>query len=162
MEHYEIADFFGRRRRPCLHLHVQVIEFERADGFWRLTVRLVVSNDGRAAARYAQFTVSFENATIITIPHGSASSIYHLRGLPSLQCWSDLGILHARANYRYHFADIELAQQDPTQPVTLTCDLMAEDCDPVEGSIDLEDEFLSRLHPEDRPEIAVLGRHPIG
>jgi hypothetical protein len=161
MEHYEIADFFGKRRKPCLHLHVQFVEFGRADDRWRFTLRLLLSNDGRALARYIQFTGSFDNADIVGVPKGAVSRIDDLRDMPSIQWNRDEGVLHPRPDRRTRFADVQLAQQDPARPVTFKWDLVAEDFDLLEGSLHFDDQFFGGLRPEDRPQLAPLGRHPI-
>jgi hypothetical protein len=161
MRHREIADFLGRRRRPCLHLHAQVVEFEKLEQVWRFTVRLFLSNDGRAAARYLRFSASFGNAEIIAVPHGDASRIDELRrGVPSLQWDKNEGVVHAAAGRRSRFADVQLAQQDPSRPVTMRWNLTAEDFEVLQDTIEFDDEFFQRLRPGERPYLPPQGRHP--
>ena len=162
MRHYEIADFLGRRRRPCLHLHLDIIELERADDAWRFTMRLLVSNDGRAVARYIYFSASFHNADILDVPQGRLSRIDELRdGVPSFQWNKDDGVLHPRANHRIRFADVRLAQQDPSRPVRIEWDLMAEDFAPLKRTTEFDDEFFQALRGQVPSQLAPLGSHPV-
>ena len=154
MRHYEIADFFGRRRKPALHLHAQVTEFDMADNLWRLTLRLFISNEGRAVAKYIQFTTSFVNGVISDIVHGDLFRLDDLRhGVPSVQWTGGDNVLHPRRDRRTRFAELRLAQNDPSQPVTLDWDLVAEDFGPSEGRFQFDDELFDRLAAGDRPYI---------
>jgi hypothetical protein len=102
LPHSEIADYFGRRRRPLLNLSCRVIDpkipKEKAMkqaiesgsagvGFQRLNYRLqiMINNIGHAPAKYARVTVSFENIDIIKIISGPNNRIDNIRnGLPTL------------------------------------------------------------------------------
>lgn len=62
MEHFDIADMFGRRRRPALSVRVKC---EREDGSTE-TERLsfLLLNSGRAAARYSGFHIELANVSL--------------------------------------------------------------------------------------------------
>jgi hypothetical protein len=64
MEHYDVSDMFGRRRRPKLHLEVVIAARGVTRSGWTVThqhsIALFVTNEGRASARnlFARVKVS--------------------------------------------------------------------------------------------------------
>ncbi len=115
LPHSEIADFFGRRRKPkllvdCIVTNPQSFEVAtlrkaEEDGvagvlkmrsLYRL--RFIVRNVGLASARYARIVVSFEHVTIEKIVSGPNSRIDYLRnGVPTLQWDCTAGIIYAHS-----------------------------------------------------------------
>ncbi|MGD0795528.1 MAG: ATP-binding protein [Dehalococcoidales bacterium] len=113
MPHTEIADFFGRRRKPKLVLRCLVInpeEFEMTElkkaqdsgaaGVLKLrqsySLRLIVYNLGLAAAKYVRIAVSFENIDIERVISGPNHRIDELReDIPTLQWDETKGIIYA-------------------------------------------------------------------
>jgi hypothetical protein len=112
LPHSEIADFFGRRRKPKLLLTCRVtdpknpnsIAMKRAIEHGSAGVatqrssynlQLIVSNIGHAAAKHTRITVSFENIDITKIISGPNNRIDNLRdGLPTLQWDNPIGIIY--------------------------------------------------------------------
>lgn len=154
MEHYEIADFLGRRRKPRLHVDVKITELGTLKDARRFTARFAVWNDGRAAARHVEFSASFGNAQIERRRASFLSRLDNLRGLPSIQWTKDEGVIHPGANRRTHFGDLRITQQDASRPVTLEWDLVAEDFELTEGRFEFDDEFFQQL-PRDPPYISL-------
>lgn len=115
LPHSEIADFFGRRRKPKLLLTCRVTNPKipdsalmkhaiESDTAGVMTMRssynlqLIISNIGNAAAKYARVIVSFENIDIIKVISGPDNRIDHLRdSLPTLQWDNPTGIIYANS-----------------------------------------------------------------
>ena len=104
LSHYEIADFFGRRRKPKLSLKCVVTnpysndsntsEIVREKQTYQL--RIFISNDGTAAAKYAQAWLSFENVDIISVLSGPNNRIDSLRdNKPTLQWDKSVGVIYS-------------------------------------------------------------------
>lgn len=72
MEHFDLEDMFGRRRKPLLRMSLAPTH---EDGATKLVVRL--KNVGRRTARHAGFMLKFENAEIVSLG-GDLRNISHL------------------------------------------------------------------------------------
>lgn len=103
MAHYEIADFFSKRRKPKLSLQCIVSnplkrriptanEVQERKAYH---LQLLVRNTGNALAKHTRFVVSFENVTIEKVCGGSGQRIDDLRkGLPTLQSDHPIGVIY--------------------------------------------------------------------
>lgn len=88
MTHTEIADFFGRRKKPKLEV---IIKQKKALGGMEnaFILQIFVTNTGNATAKNARIIVSFENLKIKNITIGPKTRIDDLRyDVPTLQ-WDD-------------------------------------------------------------------------
>jgi len=66
MEHYEVADFFGRRRKPRLSLVAEIIDIEDPNAqSVQFKIRIYLINKGKSAAKYTMVVISFNGATAI-------------------------------------------------------------------------------------------------
>ncbi|MCC6649751.1 MAG: ATP-binding protein [Candidatus Eisenbacteria bacterium] len=75
MEHYEVADMFGRRRRPVLSLR-HTLRFDstypltRESSEWRLDLILAVGNSGRGVARAPYLALRTSTNRAVLAPYG--------------------------------------------------------------------------------------------
>jgi len=131
MSHSEIADFFGKRRKPVLSLIFEIIKVNIENSKYLFTLRIFISNTGKAVAKYTRVTASFDNLDIINVPKGAAQRIDDIRGnLPSLQ-WDYFDNVIHPTGLRTRIWDIELKVKDNNKPFTVSYDIVAEDIDLV-------------------------------
>jgi hypothetical protein len=136
MEHYEVADLFGRRRKPLLTL-IPVLEgVDVKEGKNWFKMRLYLTNKGKATAKYITFTASFINAEIL-IEEGHFDRLDKLRGLPSIQYNLIMGVLHPNPLKMTNIGVISFYVKDHTQPFRMTYELEAEDMPPIRGVLTL-------------------------
>lgn len=127
MEHYEIADLFGKRRKPSLSLLPEFTEVRVEDSTYRFKLRLFVANNGRAIARYTQFTASFKNLEIESIDKGDVVRSDDVRGgVPSIQ-WDYVDRVLHPTGQKTLIADLKLRLKENEEPCTLDYTLVAED-----------------------------------
>jgi hypothetical protein len=129
MPHSEIADFFGKRRKPVLSLIFEIIKVNIENSKYLFTLRVLISNTGKAVAKYTRVTASFDNLDIINIPKGAVQRIDDIRGnLPSLQWDYSDNVIHPTGG-KTRIWDIELKVKDNNKPFTVSYDIVAEDMD---------------------------------
>jgi hypothetical protein len=129
MPHSEIADFFGKRRKPVLSLTFEIIKINIQDSKYLFTLRVLISNTGKAVAKYTRVTVSFDNLDVINIPKGATKRIDDIRdNLPSLQWDYSDNVIHP-AGGKMRIWDIELKVKDNNKTFTVNYDIVAEDMD---------------------------------
>lgn len=141
LAHYEIADFFGRRRRPNLSLQCMVSnplkrriphknEMQLRSSYH---LRIMISNTGNSAAKYARVTVSFENIMITRVTAGPNLRIDDLRnGLPTLQWDNPAGVIYSRTGADVIWElEVKLAKDHWG---LITWEAIAEDVDVVRGN----------------------------
>jgi hypothetical protein len=127
MSHSEIADFFGKRRKPVLSLIFAIIKVNIQDSEYLFTLRVLISNTGKAVAKYTTVTAFFDNLDIINIPCGRIQRIDDIRGnLPSLQWDYFHSVIHPTGD-AMKICDIELKVTDNNRPFSITYDIVAED-----------------------------------
>ncbi len=130
LNHYEVADLFGRKGKPSLSLIPEFTEVGVEDATYRFGLRLFVANEGRAVAKYSQFSASFENAEIETVEPGNVLRIDDVHGgLPSIQ-WDCKRVLHPTGQ-RTLIAVIRFRVKDNEEPCTLDYTLVCEDMELV-------------------------------
>ena len=145
VKHYEIADFFGKRRKPNLELIFKLI---KASGGIKNTfdLQVFVTNTGNAIAKNARIIVSFENLNILKIKRGSRIRIDELRGnIATLQWDNTSGVIFPNTKK----GSLDLIwdlQVQPTSKFSLNNSMkignilweaMAEDMDLIEGKNEL-------------------------
>lgn len=146
LPHSEIADFFGRRRRPkllvtCLVTDPRPIDKElmrhaveqggvgTAVPRSSYKIRIIVRNIGHVIAKHARVIVSFENIDIAAIMSGPKKRIDNLRnGLPTLQWDNIAGVIHANAPGGDVVWDMQIKLQE-NRWGTITWVAQAEDMD---------------------------------
>jgi len=129
MPHSEIADFFGKRRKPALSLILEIMEVNIQKSEYSFALRVFIHNTGKAVAKYTTVTASFVNLDIINIPKGAAKRIDDIRGnLPSLQ-WDYFGNVIHPTGIRTRIWDIKLKVKDNSKHFAVIYDVVAEDMD---------------------------------
>lgn len=129
MPHSEIADFFGKRRKPALSLILEIIEVNIQKSEYSFTLRVFIHNTGKAVAKYTTVTASFVNLDIINIPKGAAKRIDDIRdNLPSLQ-WDYFDNAIHPTGIRTRIWNIKLKVKDNNRPFAVSYDVVAEDMD---------------------------------
>jgi hypothetical protein len=142
MPHSEIADFFGRRRKPKLVLTNEIIKVDINESWFDF--RVFVINEGKAAAKYARVIISFDNLDIMKVMHGSKSRIDELRGnVPTLQWDYSIGVLHATEG-RTRIWDLRLKVKNINQACIISGEAIAEDMDMIESTYQFNAELLNK------------------
>ena len=129
MEHYEVGDFFERRRKPILALVTEIFSIETEKDTFSL--RFYVRNEGKAIAKELMFSASIENANII----GSADlrRIDKLRGgVPSIQFVESRTVVYP-IPVRVSMGEVVLKIRNKAEPVLVKYNLCAEDAAYLEG-----------------------------
>jgi hypothetical protein len=149
LSHSEIADFFGRRRKPKLLVTCLVTDpkpldkmlmrhVAKAGGVGVVNrssykIRIVVKNVGHAIAKHARVILSFEGIDIITITNGPNNRIDALRnGMPTLQWDNVSGVIHAGAPGGDVIWDLQIKLQKRAWG-TIAWEAQAEDMDYMKG-----------------------------
>lgn len=134
MEHYEVADLFGKRKKPLLTLIPSLGNIEIKNGSYRCRLNLGLINKGKAVAKYTLFTASFSNATIIN--HQGFRRIDDLRrSIPSIQFSLNLGVIHPHPSRISVMGTVTLEMKDVLQPVNMEYEISAEHMFPIKGRI---------------------------
>jgi len=134
MEHYEVSDFFGRRRKPCLSLIVELTAVDVKDSTYQLKIRLFLQNSGKAIAKYTQLTASFFNLEILGFD-GSFQRIDDLReGVPSIQFVELINVFHP-TGARVRIGDITLKIKDSLEKAIIIYDIVAENMDLIKKDL---------------------------
>jgi hypothetical protein len=129
MPHSEVADFFGKRRKPVLSLIFAIIKVNIQDSKYLFTLRVFISNTGKAVAKYTTVTASFDNLDIVKVTKGTTQRIDDIRGdLPSLQWDYFENVIHPTGS-RIRICDIELGVKDNSRPFAINYNVVAEDMD---------------------------------
>ncbi len=143
MSHSEIADFFGRRRKPRLVVHCELIKVNMDESWFDL--RVFVANEGKAIAKYATAVISFQNLEIMKVTQGPSQRIDELRGnVPSLQ-WSshNVGVIHP-APPRQRIWEIRLTLREGKAVGVIIWDTIAEDQEHLRMSTSVDLLLLER------------------
>jgi len=160
LEHYEIADFFGRRRSPHLELSCMVTnplkrripdqgEVQIRDTYH---LRILISNTGSSSAKYVQVVASFKNIEIIKVTDGPNHRIDSLRNdLPTLQWDKFNGVLYARMNAATVIWELDIRLVGKGKYGLITWDVIADDTDAREGNWLLLGLETGGAHEEPKP-----------
>lgn len=168
LPHSEVADFFYKRRKPKLFLNCLVInpgsfsnnELKRAAdsgakgvvkrrASYRL--RLILTNLGLAAAKYAQVIVDFKDIDIERVISGPSGRIDHLRnGIPTLQWDNPYGIIYAHSHVGTVIWELQV-KLHKNMVGTVSWEAQAEEMDFQEGKYILDGFELSSQGNEIKP-----------
>jgi hypothetical protein len=129
MSHREIADFFGKRRKPLLEVNFIFAEVNILESVHQFKLRIYLRNRGKAVAKYTRLVASFVNLEIIETTK-DIQRIDSLRGIPSIQYDNLQGVFHPSPR-RTYVADVTLKVRDGAQPIIIDYDLVAEDMELV-------------------------------
>jgi len=130
MEHYEISDLFGRRRKPFLYLVIELLEVKLEDSSYNFKVRFLLGNSGKAIAKYVRFVATFTNLEIVSSDRAEKFRRIDFlrRGKPSLQYDSGDGIFYPILSLT-SIGDYTFKVQDSQNPIKIAYSLIAENMD---------------------------------
>lgn len=127
MMHWEIADFFGKRRKPLLSANFEITKVDINDSEYSFGLRVFVNNRGKAVAKYARITVSFENVKVVGGIKGRIQRIDELRNnLPSIQ-WDCADTVIHPTGVESRIFDAQLKVKHNDKPCEIRYNLVAED-----------------------------------
>lgn len=90
MEYFQIADMFGRRRRPVLRFHLEETGIEQRQGVPTRIMTFGIENVGRAVAKFP--TIRFQAPPLVVDPFGiDGNHGFGLPQLPSEPEWTVFG-----------------------------------------------------------------------
>lgn len=125
MSHTEIADFFGRRRKPRLIINSEITSVNIEESWFEL--RVLIINEGNVVAKHARVIVSFINLEILKMVKGVSTRIDELRNnIPTLQWNEEQGVIYPGPT-RTRIWDIRLKPKEDAQEGIVGWDTIAED-----------------------------------
>lgn len=137
MPHREIADFFGRRRKPQLTATLEFIDIKIEDSVYQFTLRILLHNEGKALARHVRFTASFSNLEIVQMS-ASFKRIDELRGnTPSIQFNDNVGVYYPE-KARPQIGNITLKMKNNAEVIRIEYDVIAEDMELFEDAYTID------------------------
>jgi len=138
MEHYEVSDFFGRRRKPALSLLLQILEVTVQPKFPNVTqfrARFILKNKGKAIAKYTRLVAHFDNLEILGMTNPNFHRIDHLhKGKPCIQYDAE-GLVYYPEPFDTEISDVTFRVLDDTFPIEIQYSLAAEDMEHVKNKI---------------------------
>ena len=137
MEHYEVSDFFGRRRKPLISLHLELIELQRTkDLECVFKINLCLQNIGKDIAKYVRMVAGFSNVEIQNIKKGlKIRRIDFLRrGKPTIQYDSEGSIFYP-TNMRIFIGEVSLKYINVNDKAIVNYEIYAENMNVVIGEI---------------------------
>lgn len=142
MEHYEVNNFFGRRRKPLLSLLMRIMNVVIENSEYQFTLRFFLQNKGKAVAKHSRVTASFVNLDIIKLK-GNFQRLDYLRGLPSIQFDEHTSVFYPMRKFA-SIGDIELKVKNKNDRITITYDLIAEDMELFENKYSFDVNLLQK------------------
>lgn len=142
MEHYEVSDFFGRRKRPLLSLQMRFMSVIIENSEYRFTLRFFIQNKGNTVAEHSRLTASFGNLEIIKMPN-NFQRLDFLRGHPSIQFDEHISVFYPMRKFT-NIGDVELKVINKDDKIILSYDLIAEDMELFEDVYNFDVNLLQR------------------
>jgi len=142
MEHYEVSNFFGRRRKPLLSLLMRFINVVVENSEYRFTLRLLLQNKGNAVAEHSRLTSSFRNLEIVKLPR-KFQRLDYLRGLPSIQFDEHTGVFYPMKKAT-SIGDVEFKVKNRDDKITIEYDLIAKDMELFEDKYSFDVNLLQK------------------
>lgn len=141
MEHYEVSDFFGRRRKPLLNLLIKIFEVDILPGRpWTLTLGFAIINKGKGVAKSVQFSANLYNVEIMET---SFTRLDDVRFKPSIQFHSKPEqVMYPDSTMPYGIGTVKVKIVDIMGPLKGNYWVYAEDMGHIEGSFDLSFEDI--------------------
>lgn len=93
MEHYELEDMFGRRMRPVLVAHVQLVPDSQAPSP-REILKLSLDNQGRGVAKYASVFLRLLGNTVKIVNTHGLQDVTRLNNTPCFSWGLDHSVIH--------------------------------------------------------------------
>jgi|GEM_PF-1565024 len=157
MEHYQIADMFGKRRRPNIELHAYMTSARRKVDIGTLrnecTIRFEVTNLGKAVAKSSAIIIFPINCLVVAKTSSvNANGTLILPRMPENRIKCEIGTLYPEVpehvtEYRIDFHEDDVAQ--------LRILLVAEDMPTKERFININKSQISEFIKANKKEIKV-------
>lgn len=145
MEHYEVADLFGRRKKPILTLRLAVTSVEIKDNEYGFALRFLLGNVGKGIAKHVSLSSSFANVDITNIK-GDFTRIDNLRdGVPSVQFGSALVVIYPISGKWTSLGEVFFKVRDNAKPIDIKYDLIAEDAPYTVGESNFDARSLEEV-----------------
>lgn len=143
MEHYEVSNFFGRRRRPLLSLVMRFVNVVIENSEYRFTLRFLLQNKGKAVAEHTRFTASFTNLDIVKVNGRQFQRIDSLRGLPSIQFDEHTSVFYPMRKFT-SVGEIEFKVKNKNDQIIIEYDLIAQDIELFEDKYSFDVNLLQK------------------
>ncbi len=141
MQHYELQDLFGKRRRPLLRLLINIERYNDGD----LYMRFLIVNAGLGIAKHTHLTANLQNLEIKATPEGHLQRLDNLRKMPSVQYDDHLGVIFPDIS-RYTSIGAVLARViNRDAPIIIDYSLICEDMSDYQEAIRLDEQNLKSL-----------------
>jgi len=151
MEHYEVADLFGKRKTPMLNAVSEMYSVENENGVFSLN--LFLTNSGKASAKNVMFWADFSNADITATK--AFTRLDDLRGgTPSIQ-YNDPNTLVYPIPVHVKMGEVSLRIKDKSSPVLIEYNLVAEDTAYVKGRFSIDASLLKAAAESENKRILV-------
>jgi hypothetical protein len=138
MEHYEVSDLFGKRRKPVLTMLPEIYSVEIDKDIF--SVRFNVRNAGKAVAKNMMFSANIMNVDIVM--SADFQRLDDLRGgIPSIQFSSPLTIVYP-IPVLVRIGEVSMKIKNKVEPVVINYNLVAEDTSYLVGEFRLDVGFL--------------------
>ncbi|MCS3480262.1 hypothetical protein M2212_007108 [Bradyrhizobium elkanii] len=131
MEHFDLEDMFGRRRKAKLRVRSDYA----SDGDIE-KISLVIENVGRAVARFPGFIASFENVLWITVDGLLKNISYINKTNPTAQYENNVGVIHPNGIPVY-VGSVGFKRRDPSHSVKAVLTIYCEGAPPTWHTIEL-------------------------
>lgn len=128
MEHYEVADLFGKRRKPIVTLLAQITNVKIEEEIYTFTLQFLLRNVGKAIAKYVHLTASFANVELQKIPQLYRRLDTLRQGIPSIQFDMAPSVLYPKPG-KTAIGELTLKVKDNSKPIIIHYDLAAEHAD---------------------------------
>ncbi len=139
MQHYQVADFFNKRRKPLLYVKIDILDFDVKENLLKL--RFNINNKGKAIAKHVRFTANFLNLNILNIEPSNVKRIDHIRSLPSIQYDGTLeNVFYPQQQTQ--IADIQLSIIDINKTYNINCNIFAENMEEVQDKYTIYKDLL--------------------
>jgi len=132
MEHFDLEDMFGRRRKPNLELFIQPSKVENGVEDYSILIR----NNGRAVARHAGFLVTLQNVEINTFG-GDLRNHSGINAGKSVVGWGNqIGVIHPNG-IRVNVGSIKVSRIEPEKSIRADVTLYCEDARVVKAAMEI-------------------------
>jgi len=123
LEHFDLADMFGRRMRPDLDLHIELREVPSAPPTEEAI--FYFTNRGRTLARHYGLVCRFDDTVTVVGTHDMQNLTHMNDGKPIVSTQNDHSVIHpVGTRIRVGIATVHRANR--TVPVTLSADWYCE------------------------------------
>ena len=101
MDHYELSDLFGKRRKPKLQISIEPLKYTELENAFDIEIAFILVNIGNAIAKYTLVMVHFpENSKIFKCVSGFQDVAGVNNNNPIAQFNYEKGVIHPKLPFR--------------------------------------------------------------